>query len=103
MDYSAAMEYGDIEFITSHDMPIYSRSLVQAAWSRDVMGFVNKYDPECDFIVTTGQPIAIFAVGWMLGRSNKIPRFLVWRREENRYRPVNFDGSMPADMVAGFK
>jgi len=45
--------------------------------------------------VTTGQPTAIFAVGWALGRAGKVPRFLVWRREENRYRVLHFDGAMP--------
>ena len=98
MNYDAAMEYGDVEFITFNDMPLYGKSSVQAVWNRDVMQFVATYNPETDFIVTTGQPTAIFAVGWALGKAHKTPRILVWRREENRYRAVNFDGAMSVEM-----
>jgi hypothetical protein len=93
MDYSPAMEYGELEFITRHDMPLYGRSSVQDVWNDDVIRFVKEYDEANDYIVATGQPSAIFAVGWALGMAGKTPRFLVWRREENRYRVVNFDGS----------
>lgn len=102
MNYSAAMEFGDVEFVTHHDMPMYGRSSVQASWNRDVLRFAEAYDPDRDYIVTTGQPTAIFAVGWALGRVNKTPRFLVWRREENRYRAVQFDGTMATDLATDF-
>jgi hypothetical protein len=91
MDYSPAMQWGDIEFITMHDMPMYVRSSVQEAWNQDVLKFAEQYDQQKDYIITTGQPMAIFCVGWVLGFERKIPRFLVWRREENKYRVVNFD------------
>jgi hypothetical protein len=91
MDYSPAIQYGDIEFITHHDMPTYGKSHAQSAWNDDVQRFVTAYDPDHDFIITTGQPTAILAVGFALGQVNKHPRFLLWRREENRYRPVYFD------------
>ncbi|CAB4120830.1 hypothetical protein UFOVP2_8 [uncultured Caudovirales phage] len=94
MDYSPAMQYGDIEFITQHDMPMYGKSSAQSAWNEDVNAFVIKYDPAFDYIITTGQPMAILAVGFALGRAGKCPRFLVWRREESRYRPVHFDASL---------
>lgn len=88
MDFTPAMEYGDIEFITTHDIPLYPKSNIQRNWEIDVAMFVKKYDDTRDFIITTGQPTAIFAIGHRLGAAGKIPRFLVWRREENRYRPV---------------
>lgn len=93
MDYSAACEFGDIEFVTQHDMPLYSRSSVQAAWDDSVKKFAAEYNEVHDFIVTTGQPTAIFAAGWVLGLTGKTPRFLVWRREEGRYRVVDFAGT----------
>lgn len=94
MDYSAAMEFGELEFITTHDMPLYGKSSVQEMWNADVQRFVAAYDEYTDYIVTTGQPTAIFTVGWILGVARKVPRFLVWRREEGRYRVVNFDGAV---------
>lgn len=91
MDYSPAMVFGDIEFITHHDMPLYGKSQVQEFWNRDVANFAKKYDEQHDYIICTGQPMAILAVGYALGLEDKCPRFLVWRREENKYRIVNFD------------
>ena len=93
MDYSPAMAYGEIEFITHQDMPLYPRSSVQMNWDLDVAVFVRQYDPLTDFIITTGSPTAIFAVGHQLGLAGKAPRYLVWRREENRYRVL--DNSLP--------
>ena len=89
MDYSPAMAYGEIQFITHNDMPLYPRSSIQMNWDLDVASFVQNYDPMTDFIITTGQPTAIFAVGYQLGLAEKTPRYLVWRREENRYRVLD--------------
>ena len=89
MDYSPAMNYGDIQFITRTDMPLHPRSSVRMVWDLDVASFVQAYDPATDFIITTGQPTAIFAVGFQLGVAGKTPRYLVWRREENRYRVLD--------------
>jgi hypothetical protein len=89
MDYSPAMMYGDIEFITRSDMPTYPNSTIRMKWNEDVARFVEAYDPGKDFIITTGQPTAIFAVGHALGVSGKVPRYLIWRREENRYRALD--------------
>ena len=94
MDYSPAMYYGDIEFVTKTDMPSYPNSSVQMSWNLDVGRFVEKYDPTCDLIITTGQPAAIFAVGHALGLAGKSPRFLMWRREENRYRVLEYTSPM---------
>lgn len=91
VDYSAALEYGNIEFVTVHDMPMYAQSMVQKAWDEDVQRFINRFDPTKDYIIPTGQPMAILCVGFALGVVSKKPRFLVWRREENRYRVVHFD------------
>lgn len=99
MDYSPAANWGDLEFITSHDMPIYSRSTVQKSWNTDIIRFVTEYDQNMDFIVTTGQPMAIFTTGWVLGVVGKIPNFLVWRREEGRYLPLHYDASQVKESV----
>jgi hypothetical protein len=91
MDYTPAMTYGEIEFVTRSDLPLHPRSTALEHWALEVKKFVLSYDPKIDYIVTTGQPTSIFAVGWALGQAGKTPRFLVWRREENRYIPVNFE------------
>lgn len=89
MDYSPAMFYGDIKFVTRSDIPLHPRSSVQLTWDNDVKTFVNEYNEDTDFIVATGQPTAIFAVGHALGLADKSPRYLVWRREDNRYKVLD--------------
>lgn len=91
MDYSKAEEYGELEFITSHDMPLYGKSQWQEIWNKSAKQFALAYNPNTDYIVTTGQPTAIFTVGWVLGLVGKTPRFLVWRREEGRYKALAID------------
>lgn len=93
MDYSQAFEYGEIKFITTHDMPIYGKGSVQDVWNKDALRFAIEYDEMHDYIIVTGQPTAIFCIGWLLGDFRKIPRFLIWRREENKYRVMNFDAT----------
>lgn len=91
MDYSPAMKYGELEFITTIDLPLHARSMVHATWGKEVDRFVKEYDGDTDFIITTGQPLAIFMIGWMLGYFGKTAptRFLVWRPQENQYRVVD--------------
>ena len=91
MNFMPAMEWGDLMFVTKHDMPLYGRGTVQEQWNKDVASFVEQYNPMRDFVICTGQPMAICAVGFALGRADKVPRFLVWRREDNRYKAVNFE------------
>lgn len=86
MDYSPAESYGELRFITRTDLPLHSSSTVREVWEDDVARFATCYNPETDYIIATGQPTAIFAIGHALGLVNKTPRFLVWRREDNHYR-----------------
>lgn len=86
MDYSPAEGYGVLQFITRTDLPMYASSTIREVWEDDVARFVQEYDEQRDFIIATGQPSAIFAMGHALGLANKTPRFLVWRREDNNYR-----------------
>jgi hypothetical protein len=89
MDFSPAEAYGELRFITRTDLPFHADSTIRAVWEDDVNEFVKNYNPVTDYIITTGQPSAIFAMGFALGRVNKMPRFLVWRREDNAYRVLN--------------
>lgn len=89
IDYSAALQFGDLEFITKHDIPLYNGSTVGEQWVNNVAEWVQQYDDEKDYIITTGQPIAIFLTGFMLSAARKAPRFLVWRREHGAYVPFD--------------
>lgn len=89
MNYDTAVEYGDIEFVTTCDLSVYPGGTLQGFWSAAVDKWARAFNPETDYVITTGQPAAIFMAGLVLGRYNKVPRVLVWRREEGKYVPVN--------------
>lgn len=87
MDYTPAMRYGDIEFITQYDLPLHPNGSLAANWWQAVKDFTHSFDPKQDFIVATGQPMAMVLIGYVLGVMRVEPTFLVWRREENKYIP----------------
>lgn len=94
MDYGPAMMFGDLQFITHQDMPLHPGSSVQQVWDSEVDRFAREFNPQLDFVIPTGQPMAILCVGWWLGMVGKTPRFLIWRPQENQYRVVCFTGVM---------
>lgn len=100
MDYGPAMHYGDLQFVTTTDMPLHPGSSVQQVWDAEVDRFAREYNEQTDFVIPTGQPMAIFCVGWWLGMVGKSPRFLVWRPQENQYRVVCFNGKAPFNAAA---
>lgn len=87
MDYTPAMKYGELRFITDFDLPIHHGGTLTGAWWKSVEAFMHEYDPDRDFIVATGQPLAMVLIGFALGMCGAGPTFLIWRREENRYVP----------------
>ena len=78
-----------MRFITTHDIPLHTGSSAGRRWAADVDKFLQEYDDKKDYIVATGQPMAIMLTGFMLGAYKLLPRFLVWRREENNYLPFD--------------
>lgn len=92
MDYTPAYQYAqDIRFVSKREIPLLPGSVVRQDWEDDVMLFADQYNPLTDYIIPTGNPAAIFMIGYALGKIGKVPRFLVWRREDNHYRIL--DGS----------
>lgn len=89
MDYTPAYQYGDVRFITESDLPLHRDSTVAKNWLMDVLKFAKEFDVETDYIVLTGQPLAIYMVGALLAGLDKCPKILVWRREQGQY--VVFD------------
>ena len=86
MDYTSAYEFGELRFITEFDPPLHPGT-VREEWKNQIVRFVAEYDPEKDFIILTGSPLAIFLIGGVISeiRTPYKPRILVWRREQSRY------------------
>lgn len=92
MDYTSAYRYGDVEFVTRSDLPLTrGESSLKDQWTASVRDFLRRYDAECDFIVLTGSPLAIFLLGVVIGSVGPTarPKVLVWRRETDQYVPFD--------------
>jgi len=89
MDYTPAMKYGELRFITQFDLPTHPNSSVAAEWYKDVNRFLEECDDTQDFIVLTGSPLAIFVIGRACGMAKVFLTVLVWKREQNMYVPFN--------------
>lgn len=88
MDYTPAMKWGELHFITDTDIPHYPGSSVAKEWTKKINKFVEQYDEQNDFIVCTGQPVAMVQIGFLMGKQLVAPRYLVFRREDNAYQPL---------------
>lgn len=101
MDYTPAMKWGELRFITQYDPPSHvtrGSSLMKSWWS-EVQNFYTEFNPEIDFIIASGQPTAMMMVAYLVGRYHgnntefgrpiAAPRFLLWRREEGGYIPYD--------------
>lgn len=84
MDYSPAYEFGDVCFITDFDLPTHPDSSIAKEWRKKISDFIRIFDPDRDFVILTGSPLAIFTLGRLLDACPKV-QILVWRREQNRY------------------
>jgi hypothetical protein len=84
-DYTPAYKFGDLQFVTDFDLPIHGGSSLAREWHKNVDHCIGKMDAERDFVILTGQPLAMFTFGMKLTFSNTFPRVLVWRREQNEY------------------
>lgn len=93
MDYTPAMKYGELRFITNFDPPSHvQKSSLMEAWGKAVKSFLDEFDPRIDFLIASGQPTAMMLVAYMIGLhhgTGNQPRFLLWRREEGMYLPYD--------------
>lgn len=90
MDYTAAYEYGDVEFITETDFPTTrGPSALKLHWHERVKAVMHEMSND-DFIVLTGGPLSIFLIGFVLGVFGELtPTLLIWNREQSKYVPVS--------------
>lgn len=85
LNYAAAESYGDIEFLTRHDWSPVKQSLNNEQLVLDLRHKLKKFNPDEDYIVSSGSPV-IAAVAFMLLRE-KTDRFrmLRWSNRDHVY------------------
>lgn len=89
MDYTAALKFGDLQFMTDFDIPLHHSSSVADEWFKAISRVVKVFDQERDYIILTGQPLAMFICGQMFQSAGIRPRILVWRRQQEMYVVYN--------------
>jgi hypothetical protein len=92
-DYTPAYKYGDIRFMTDFDLPVHAGSSLARAWHLAVDSCLGEMDDEKDFLILTGAPLAIYALGQKIAAAQMRPKLLVWRREQNAY--AVFEATFP--------
>lgn len=83
-DYTPAYKFGDIKFITDFDLPIHPGSSLAREWHKNVDWAIGQMDAS-DYLVLTGQPLAIYTLGAKMEAAGVSLEILVWRREQNEY------------------
>lgn len=86
LDYAPAAEWGDVEFITRHDVSPFKRSQQAEGFESDMKKFISKYIPGTDYIILTGNPVAIVKLGMDIPRGEH--KFLKWDVRRNQYHEV---------------
>lgn len=88
-DYTPAMEYGDLEILSEHEitpMPLN----VSATNRNTVVGIRNKlsgYVPGHDYLLLVGSPIAIAWAVAIVAPKGSIHKMLKWDNQDRRYKP----------------
>ena len=93
MDYTPAMEFGELRFITEFDLPLHPRSTIAAEWAKNVNKFMTDFDPSVDSIILTGHTLSIFLIGMIMSIAHPgaPPKVLIWKGDQGRY--ILFDSA----------
>lgn len=69
-DYTPAIKYGDVEFITGLEYSPFENSKANMLVDNDIEKFVSSYIPGKDYIVCAGSPITIARLFMTLGNDH---------------------------------
>lgn len=91
-DYSAAEDFGEVEFITRSDLRPMAGSRQNAEVINDIKRFRSLYVPGVDYIVPVGNLMVVTLVIMALGPMEH--RFLKWDGRRAIYIPYNLSERM---------
>lgn len=91
LDYSPAEEFGDVVFMTAEEYKPVKSSLRNVEILQRIRAMMRTFDPERDYLVLTGNPVAIgFAFHLAASRYNSF-RCLQWDRFSGQYKQLMFE------------
>lgn len=88
-DFSPAEQWGPVWFLTDGDFTNNKNSVSNVGLVRELMTRLQKFNPQCDWLVIAGSPYVSAAVFMLLGRMGcaKV-RVLRWDNRDLNYRPM---------------
>ena len=90
LDYSLAEQYGNINFVTYTEFSPHKESLANKRLYEDIDTAMNKFSPEKDFIISSGNPISFSLLFYrafrkaILKGADKL-NVLVWNKYKKNY------------------
>jgi len=88
LNYLPAEEFGDVDFVSKVDFsPMQNTSINEDVASR-ISARLQDFNPEQDYVVTSGSPTLMAAVFMFLGRRHRSVKILRWSNRDSAYTPV---------------
>ncbi len=91
ISYEMAEDYGEVIFVSLHDLPTVSSSLRAKKAIADIKENMKHYRPGIDFILPSGSPLNIASVMMIAGRMGDVHNILKWDNRMQRYSKVRLE------------
>ena len=93
LNYDEARRYGEVEHICDINDEVYS-DLSRMRTENKVLDFIDKFNPDDDYVLLSGDPVIIAMVFFNLEVGDRnIIRLLKWDARSGKYNPVNIIGN----------
>jgi hypothetical protein len=91
-DYAPAEAFGEVQFLAVRDWSPIAGSIHNEELLAGVRRRLADYNPEHDYIVTTGSPVVIAVVFMVLAqRPHRQVRILKWSNRDRVYAPITIE------------
>ena len=92
LNYSPAEEFGDVHFLTRHDLSPVANSLANQALVDELRQKLQSFDPALDYLAPSGSPIVSgIAFALLHERGVRPIRVLRWSNRDRMYVPITIN------------
>jgi len=88
INYAMAESFGDIVFVSAHDVPTVSNSLRTSGIIKSMQVVMSAYVPGRDYILPSGSPLNIAVVMMLAGQKGSAHNILKWESRSESYAKV---------------
>jgi len=87
-NYSQAKNYGDPTFVTSFEYSSIANSKINSYILKDIDAMANKFNPETDYLLFTGDPVIIALCVHALLAIHGSVNVLKWQNQDKIYNSI---------------